>query len=168
MKKNFIKSGFTLVELLIVITVLGVLAGLVFVALNPLERFQDSRNAKRWADVNLILSAIKLDQIDNGGSYMGDINDLSSDLYYQVGNGSSCNDTCANPTVILQTDCIDIEELVDDGYLPSVPIDPNDSNAGEDETRYYLVKGSNGTITVGSCSEEKGSNSVIPSIVVSR
>ncbi len=161
-------AGFTLVELLIVIGIIAILAAFAFVALNPLARFQDARNAKRWADINAILSAIKMDQIDNGGDYMGDIADLTNNLYYQIGNGGSCNDTCLNPTVVLQIDCIDLEELVDDGYLPSVPIDPNDTNAGEDETRYYLVKSSNGTVTVGSCSEEKGSNSVIPPIQVSR
>lgn len=162
------QPGFTLIELLIVIAVIAVLAALSFVALNPLARFQDSRNATRWADVNAILSAIKLDQIDNGGTYMADIQDLTEDLYYQVGNGSACNDTCANPTVILQTTCIDLGDLVDEGYLASVPIDPGDTNAGADETRYYMILNSNGSLIVGSCSEEKGSNSVIPNISVSR
>ena len=47
-------KGFTLLELLIVIAVLAVLAGVLFVALNPASRLEDSRNAKRWTDVNAI------------------------------------------------------------------------------------------------------------------
>lgn len=165
------KSGFTLIELLIVIAVIAILAALAFVALNPLARFQDSRNAKRWADVNMIISALKLDQVDNGGTYMSDVADLTEDLYYQIGGGSGCNAdtwTCANPTVVLQTDCIDLEELVDDGYLPAVPIDPSDTNASSDETRYYLSVQSTGILVIGSCSEELGSNSSIPNISIQR
>ena len=153
---------------MIVIAVIAILAAVVFVALNPLARFQDARNAQRWTDVNNILSAIKLSQVDNDGSYIDAINSLTADLYYQIGGGSSCNDTCLNPTVVLQTACVDLEDLTDNGYLASIPIDPNASGASEDETRYYLAKLSNGSITVGSCSEELGSNSAIPAISVSK
>ena len=157
-----------MIELLIVIGVIAVLASLAFVALNPLARFQDSRNAQRWTDVNAVLSAIKLHQVDNDGTYLSDITDLTADLYYQIGAGSSCNDTCSSPTVVLQSSCLDLSGLTDDGYLTSVPIDPNATGATEDETRYYIVKHSSGSITVGSCSEEKGSNSTTQAISVSR
>lgn len=165
-KKNF--RAFTLVELLIVIAILAILASIVMVALNPLARFQDSRNAKRWSDVNLILSAVKLSQIDNGGIYPDPINNLTNGLYYQIGSGSDCDDTCSNPTLILQGECLELDDLVDGGYMSAVPVDPGDSSASEDKTRYYLVKLSNGSVTVGSCSEEQGSNSSAPYIYVSR
>ncbi|OGF27229.1 hypothetical protein A2331_03605 [Candidatus Falkowbacteria bacterium RIFOXYB2_FULL_34_18] len=162
------KKGFTLIELLIVVAIIAILAALAFVALNPLERFQDSYNAQRWADVNAIMQAIKLYQLDNNGVYISDIDDLTVGLYYQIGSGDSCNDTCSNPTVVLQTECLDLEGLVDEGYLASVPIDPNDTNAGGDETRYYFMKASTGTVTVGACSEQLGSDAVIQAISVSR
>ena len=91
-KKRKNKIGFTLIELLIVIAVIAVLSSLVFVALNPLARFQDSRNAKRWSDVNAILSAIKLHQIDHGGLYDETISDLSPNLYYQIGEDDEGNE----------------------------------------------------------------------------
>jgi len=155
-KKNI--KGFTLIELLIVIAVIAVLGSLVFVALNPLARFQDSRNAKRMGDVEAILSAIKLYQVDHDGAHFGDVEDLTTGLYYQIGNGESCAQTCSYPTVVLQTDCVDLEGLIDAGYIPSVPVDPNDSGSDEEKTGYFMVKTSTGAITVGACHEESGSS----------
>lgn len=162
------RSGFTLIELLIVIGVIAILAALAFVALNPLARFQDARNAQRWTDVNTILAAIKLDQVDNGGTYGDAINSLTADLYYQIGAGSACNDTCANPTVVLQTACAGLDELQEEAYLSAIPIDPYASGASADETRYYMVRDSFGRITVGACSEEAGSGASTPNIEVTR
>ena len=55
------KKGFTLIELLIVIAIIAVLAAAVFVALDPLTRFSDARDATRASDITQILSAIKID-----------------------------------------------------------------------------------------------------------
>ena len=63
-------KGFTLIELLIVIAIIAIIAAVVFVALDPLTRFQDARDASRWSDTAALLSAIKVDQVDNGGSYL--------------------------------------------------------------------------------------------------
>ncbi len=168
LKKQIAPSGFTLIELLIVIAILAIISSVVFVALNPQARFQDARNAQRWTDVNAILAAIKLYQVDHDGQFPSAIQNLTADYYYQIGTGDSCNDTCSNPTVVLRTECVDLTDLVDDKYLPSIPIDPSASGASEDETRYYLSKKTGGIITVGACSEEKGSNSSTPNISVTR
>jgi len=164
--KQYRAAGFTLIELLIVIAIIAALAALAFVALNPLARFQDSRNAQRWADVNALMSAIKLDQVDNGGTYLSDISSLTADLYYQIGGGENCNDTCSPLT--LPSACVDLSGLVNEYYMSSVPIDPNASGANADETRYYICRHAGGAITVGSCSEELGSNSSAPDISVTR
>lgn len=161
-------NAFTLIELLIVIAVMAILTSVVFVALNPLGRFQDARNNTRWTDVNTILQAIKIDQVDNGGTYLTEISDLTADLYYMIGEGSTCNLTCANPTVVLQSDCVDLVSLADEGYMPSVPYDPNATGADTDHSYYYMLRATNGTITVGSCSEEAGSGASTPQISVSR
>ena len=166
MRKNL---GFTLIELLIVIGVIAILASLAFVALNPLARFQDSRNTQRRTDVNTILSAIKLYQVDNEGVYPDAVNNLTADLYYQIGGGDSCSYTCSNPTVVLQTSCVDLEDLLDSGYIAdAIPHDPSASGADEDHTYYYLVRMTSGSIQVGACSEELGSASAAPQIMVTR
>lgn len=66
--------AFTLIELLIVIAIIAILAGVVFVALNPLKRFADARNANRRASVVNILQAIKLYQFDNAGNFPQGLN----------------------------------------------------------------------------------------------
>jgi prepilin-type N-terminal cleavage/methylation domain-containing protein len=161
-------GGFTLLELLIVIAVITILAALTFVALNPWARFQDSHNAKRWNDVNAVLSAIKLHQVDNNGTYLSAIDSLTASTSYQIGTGSSCNDTCSYPSTTLSSTCADLSPLVSSGYLASVPIDTYTTGASAAETRYYLVKYSNGTLMVGACGEEQGTKSSVPVISVTR
>ena len=163
MNKKF--SGFTLIELLIVISVIAILAALVFVSLNPLARLQDSRNAHRWADASALLAAIKLDQVDNGGAYYTNIAAMTDNTYYQIGDATTgCNTTCLNPTVTLQAACVDIYDLIDEGYIAELPIDPNGADASDSMIGYYLYKYDSGQLVVGSCYEELGSNSSIPTI----
>ncbi len=51
--------GFTLIELLIVIAIMGILAAAVLVAVNPLKRQQQARDAGRKSDVGQLASALQ-------------------------------------------------------------------------------------------------------------
>ncbi len=64
--------GFTLIELLIIIGIIGFLAAAILVAVDPVRRIQDARNAKRWSEVNAILNAILTKQVDKRGKFEGD------------------------------------------------------------------------------------------------
>lgn len=57
-------SGFTIVELLIVIVIIGILAAITIVAYNGIQ--QRSRDSKRLSDVAAITKALELYYIDNG------------------------------------------------------------------------------------------------------
>ena len=56
--RKIIGSGFTLVELLIVIALLGVLAAAVLAAINPLEQANRARDTRMKSDASQLLAAI--------------------------------------------------------------------------------------------------------------
>ena len=156
------KQGFTLLELLIVIAIIAILAAMVFVALDPLKRFQDARGARRWSDVDAILSAAKIDQVDNGGTYLASIVTACANTanIYMIHSGVAPVDATAqnancttNPTAV--ADSIDLSGLVTGGYLPIVPISPNgDGTWSGTLTGYTLQCSSTGALTVRACDTE--------------
>lgn len=151
-KKQVLPGGFTLMELLIVIAIIIVLAAAVFVALNPAKRFQDSRNARRSSDVSAILSALKIDQADNGGTYVASVAALTADTAYQIGtDASGCDSSC---TGVTQAACADLTALATEGYLGSIPFDPSTGTA--EQTDYSIIRRASGTITISACDAEAG------------
>lgn len=57
--KRYVTSGFTLVELLIVIALLGAIATIVIAAINPIEQANKARDAKYTADASQLISAVE-------------------------------------------------------------------------------------------------------------
>ena len=69
MKKILKNSGFTLIELIIVVAIIALLAAASFVAINPGKRVGDANNAKRWSDITAIADAYSAYLVDNGGTH---------------------------------------------------------------------------------------------------
>jgi prepilin-type N-terminal cleavage/methylation domain-containing protein len=153
-RKN--RNGFTLVELLIVIAIIAIMAAAVYVALDPLRRFQDSRDSRRSADVESIISALKLYQVDNKGANFMAINFLTAGNVYMMGSAmSGCNGLACDTPVTSSTSCVNIAGLANAGYLASMPISPNGVNSyGVGLTGYTISRASNGIITIRSCESE--------------
>lgn len=57
-QKTYVASGFTLVELVIVIAILSILLTITLAAINPLEQFAKARDAGRIAAVNGLSKAV--------------------------------------------------------------------------------------------------------------
>lgn len=155
------ERGFTLIELLIVIAIIAILAAVVFVALDPLTRFQDARDSSRWNDVTALLSAIKVDQVDNGGSYLPAITNATAGTVYMISNAtttSGCNLTC-DVTIAATGDCVNLQGLADEGYVGSLPVSPNGTGSWSSTyTGYYMIKSSVGNVTIGACESENTSS----------
>jgi prepilin-type N-terminal cleavage/methylation domain-containing protein len=62
-----IKSGFTLIEILIVVTILSILAAVVSLNLRPDNKIDNTMNTVRHADSRTIHNAIQQYVIDNEG-----------------------------------------------------------------------------------------------------
>jgi prepilin-type N-terminal cleavage/methylation domain-containing protein len=55
---KLLKKGFTLVELLIVIVIIGILATVVLAAINPIEQINKSKDTTKSADAIAIIGAL--------------------------------------------------------------------------------------------------------------
>ena len=140
------KMGFTLIELLVVIVILATLSTVVFVALNPTKRFADSRNARRFNDVNSIMTAVQQYAVDNDGALPSAITTSEQ----QLGDCTTGGDTlCAGAAA----GCADLSASLS-AYLKSMPFDPQTGSSGT--TAYSIVKNSNNMVTVKACSAEDG------------
>lgn len=105
MRRQGWKSGFTIVELLIVIVVIGILAAITIVAYNGVQ--QRARDSERQSDVSAITKALELYYIDNGR--------------YPAGSGSTTLNSSWSATIDASW-----QNLVDQlkRYMSSVPSDP--------------------------------------------
>ena len=64
MKKNLNNRGFTLIELMVVIVILGILAGLIVPRI--MSRPEEARQAKATIQIESLETALKLYNLDNG------------------------------------------------------------------------------------------------------
>lgn len=97
--KKIGQQGFTIVELLIVIVIIGILAALVFVQFNGMQ--QRGRDAERKADIRLIESKLAEHYADEGSypALLDELSDVPADAladpsdgtyaYVQVDDGDS-------------------------------------------------------------------------------
>lgn len=174
------RPGFTLVELIIVISIIAVLAAVTFVAIDPVRRNNAAKNSTRWSDVTAVLSAVKTYQADNG-AYPGTLGANCSTNSCILGNGvttvTSCATACTTspaPAPAGASCGINLGPALA-AYIKRIPGDPTTgvqtSTGLTLDSRYWIHRDSNGIVSVGSCDEQGegpgGSTSDLPSVVVS-
>ena len=156
------KKAFTLIEILVVVTILSVLAVSVFVALNPGQRIKDAQDARRSTDLDSILTAIHQYIVDNNGSLPTGL--TAGMVQKQLGTSTgtpTCviSDVPAGCSIAAAGDCVDLATPLAP-YLKSIPMDPVAGAATT--TRYAVQVNSNGIVTVTGCDADT------PPIAVSR
>ena len=126
------KPGFTLIEILLVVAAIGILAGIVILAINPNKQLGETRNAQRRADVTTIINAVYQYSIDNNGTIPASITATQTEI---CKTGATC------------TGLIDLSVLSDnEKYLTSFPFDP--TGASTNGAGYEIKKTANNRVTV--------------------
>lgn len=136
------KTGFALIELLVVMGILGVLLSIVALSINPARQFQKANNTKRRSDVNAILSAVGQLVIDSRGQIPATITTSSQTI------SNSAADLCS---------------LLVPTYIAALPVDPLTNNGtaisdctGTYVTNYSILKSAVGRITVSAPAAQDG------------
>jgi prepilin-type N-terminal cleavage/methylation domain-containing protein len=124
------KSGFTLLEILLVIAAIGILASIVIIAINPNRQLAQVRDTQRRFDLNTMYKAMYEYQIENGELPSG-MTDYPNGAYIPVCQPSVSEIDCQNANGITLAD--DLVPL----YTASLPQDPNASSATF--TGYYVA-----------------------------
>jgi type II secretory pathway pseudopilin PulG len=131
-----------LIELMLVIGIIAVLVGITIAALAPTKQLGTSRDAKRQADVNAILSAVYQYLVDYEALPPGIPSGAAAEI---CATGSGDCDAAVSLDVLTGA------------YLVRMPADPQlpDSATG---TNYWIVRDANGRITVSAPGAEEAEN----------
>lgn len=119
-----LQSGFSLMEILVVMGLIAVLAGVLVAAINPARQFALARNTQRSTDLSAILGAITQNMAEHQGKF-----DCGSSLP-------------AAPAKIRHSGGVDLRPCLVPNYILELPVDPSIGHAW-DQTFYdtgYEIK----------------------------
>jgi len=182
--------GFTLVELLIVIAIIGFLAAAILVAVDPVRRISEARNARRSSEVNAVLNAILNYQVDHVANFNGSnsfpitpitTTSDASNAQIIVSTDSVLDANCAALPATHDCAAVTLEKTSATScfanlnaltvaannfpaYIASIPMDPTTGVAGN--TQYYIHRTSAG-IEIGACKPDTIGTST-PTVSVKR
>lgn len=107
--------AFSLLEILLVIAIMSVLAGIILFTLNPAERINLANEAKAVANTKDIEKALRAYILDNGGNTPTGFSTITQSGIYDV---------CKYGQT---TGCINLDSVVSAGYMANIPVDSRNS-----------------------------------------
>jgi len=150
------KKGFTLLEILLVVGIISVLAGIVIIAINPARQLATVRDTERKSDIKQLYNAISQFYIDYG--FYPASSTLTTTLAEVCDTG-----TLSSPSNLPCTGLIDLSELVPT-YIVAIPKDPTGAiawlpfiktaNAAVGGSGYMIAQNTNGALYVSAPNSE--------------
>lgn len=147
--RDKIYSGFTLMELLIVIAIIGMLATTLVVMINPGRQLAKARDTEREADVIAILTVI----LQYSAEHSGTLPDTDGD---PLTSNFPTSETCIGTDV----GCFDLASAGETGdtvvpnYIASLPSDPRYGNPPGD-IGYSIWVDANNNLTASASGETR-------------
>ena len=131
------RQGLTIIELVIVISILAIIIGITTIASNPVQQFANARNTQRWSHVNSLINAISQNIADNNNVF-----------------------TCTAGSIpttktVLGTSGYNISSCITPTYIVTLPFDPK-TGTTTDIGYSILQSATSGVITVYSDDAELG------------
>lgn len=117
------QSGFTLIEILLVMALLAALATIVLIAINPAQKFKQQRDTQRTTDIASIAGAVQQYYVDHQGQLPAGITTTAQ--------------------TIAKTGGIDLCGTLVTAYLVVLPKDPSNgtyTDCSTYDTKYTIKK----------------------------
>lgn len=152
LRRSFVnvQQGFTLMELLIVVAIIGIMSTVLVVAINPARQLAKARDAQRKTDLVAILSGV----IQYASEHSGDLPDTDGD--------PDTSNFPTTPTCIgSDVGCFDLANAGEAGdeivpvYMVSMPHDPRfaDETDPQLNTGYTVYVDENGRLHAAATGE---------------
>ncbi len=135
------RRGFTLIELVIVITLMVILFGVYFLASNPGKQLAAARNTQRKFDIEAIMNAVQQNVAD------------STDGKLVCAAGAIPTSSARMTSAVAATGTYNIAPCLVPTYIAALPFDPSASSShynsvSDYDTGFNIIINASGSITL--------------------